>query len=186
MYDAPSTDSNNYVEYRYSPNVENQLQARTNENGEFFDIQDKRCLIDYRAPYFVEEVLGEKHIFDVPQKDYPAKIESIGEKPNANNSTKVKTSEEINQETKDNALDNLLSDMFGANTELLSDEVENEIIGTTPIEIYSQSTVNDNTNDSYGVEIANDMHALIRSYPMVFQDDIKQSLAENELQYVCS
>lgn len=76
--------------------------------------------------------------------------------------------------------------MFDANTELLSDEVENEIIGTTPIEIYSQSTVNDNTNDSYGVEIANDMHALIRSYPMVFQDDIKQSLADNELQYVCS
>ena len=71
---------NNYIEYRYSPNVENQLQARTDENGEFFDIQDKRCLIDYRAPYFVEEVLGEKHIFDVPQKDYPAKIESIGAK----------------------------------------------------------------------------------------------------------
>ena len=186
MYDAPSTDNNNYVEYRYSPTVENQLQARTNENGEFFDIQDKRCLIDYRAPYFVEEILGEKHIFDVPQKDYPAKIESIGKKPNANNSTKVKTSEEINQETKDNALDNLLSEMFDADTELLSDEVENEVIGTIPIEIYSQSTINDNTNDSYGVEIANDIHALIRSYPMAFQDDIKQSLAENELQYVCS
>lgn len=186
MYDNPSTDSNNYVEYRYSPTIENQLQARTDKNGKFIDIQDKECLVDYRAPYFVEEVLGEKHIFDVPQKDYPAKIESIGEKPNANNSTKVKTSEEINQETKDNALDDLLSDIFDANTELLSDEVENEIIGTTPIEIYSQSTVNDNTNDSYGVEIANDMHALIRSYPMVFQDDIKQSLANNELQYVCS
>ncbi len=186
MYDAPSTDSNNYVEYRYSPTIENQLQARTDKDGKFIDIQDKQCLVDYRAPYFEEEILGEKHIFNVPQKDYPAKIESIGEKPNPDNSTATKTAEEIAQETKDNALDDLLSDMFDANTELLSDEIENEVIGTTPIEIYSQSTVNDNTNDSYGVEIANDMHALIRSYPMAFQDDIKQSLADNELQYVCS
>lgn len=47
MYDAPSTDNNNYVEYRYSPDVENQLQARTDENGEFliFKIKDVLLII---------------------------------------------------------------------------------------------------------------------------------------------
>ena len=55
----------------------------------------------------------------------------------------------------------------------------------TPSEIYAPAVVNGSTDNPYGIQIVNNMRSYIDTFPAQYRDDIKQLLANDELNYTC-
>lgn len=177
-YPAPSNT------IKYSKNVNNEILV----NG------DKLLNSGaYKAPYFTEnfeednfisiqDITGiEEEIADLPVKD------KIEEKINDNDAeTEASDNSIVTTESLDE--EDLFNDNVPfADTELLQDTIDTDVFNNqTDVEIYVNAINQDNTNDSYGIQFANNMDALILSYPAPFRDSLQRSLANNELQYVCS
>ena len=66
------------------------------------------------------------------------------------------------------------SDIRYAKTELI-----------TPSEIYATAVANGSTDNPYGIQIVNNMRSYIDTFPAQYRDNIKQLLANDELNYTC-
>ena len=66
------------------------------------------------------------------------------------------------------------SDIRYAKTELI-----------TPSEIYATAVANGSTDNPYGIQIVNNMRSYIDTFPTQYRDNIKQLLANDELNYTC-
>ena len=66
------------------------------------------------------------------------------------------------------------SDIRYAKTELI-----------TPSEIYAPAVANGSTDNPYGIQIVNNMRSFIDTFPAQYRDNIKQLLANDELNYTC-
>lgn len=55
----------------------------------------------------------------------------------------------------------------------------------TPSEIYAPAVANGSTDNPYGIQIVNNMRSYIDTFPAQYRDDIKQLLANDELNYTC-
>ena len=71
--------------------------------------------------------------------------------------------------------------VFTAATDLIT--VDN--VSNTPTEIYATPIADGATDNAYGIKIVNDMNSYIDSFPTQYRDDIKQLIADNELNYTC-
>lgn len=165
------------------------IKYSKNANGEVM-LNDDLLLnnSDYKAPY----IKNFEETNFIPIQDIDGIEEEIANLPEKNNNTTIKettddndnvTNEYLNAAEEENDID---VDIF-ADTELLQDSTNTDIFSNqTDVEIYVDAINKDNTNDSYGVQFANNMNALILSYPAPFRASLQRSLANNELQYVCS
>lgn len=165
------------------------IKYSKNANGEVM-LNDDLLLnnSDYKAPY----IKNFEETNFIPIQDIDGIEEEIANLPEKNNNTTIKettddndnvTNEYLNAAEEENDID---ADIF-ADTELLQDSTNTDIFSNqTDVEIYIDAVNKDNTNDSYGVQFANNMNALILSYPTPFRASLQRSLANNELQYVCS
>ena len=173
------------------------IKYSKNANNEILVNNDKLLNIsDYKAPFISENFKEdnfipiqdindiEEEIDALPVKAYKNKIEE------KTSDTEVKKEEQNDDIITMEYLENeelMNDDILLAATELLQDVTETDLFsGQTDVEIYVDAINQDNTNDSYGVQFANNMEALILSYPAPFRDSLRHSLANNELQYVCS
>lgn len=142
---------------------------------------------DYKAPYFNENFEQDNFI---PIQDIDGIEEEIADLPTKQN-IETKKKETTNDDVINEDLDLLNIEIDNidmlADTELLQDATNTDVFtNQTDVEIYVDAINHDNTNDSYGVQFANNMDALILSYPVPFRASLQRSLANNELQYVCS
>ena len=55
----------------------------------------------------------------------------------------------------------------------------------TPSEIYAPAVANGSTDNPYGIQIVNNMRSYIDTFPAQYRDNIKQLLANDELNYTC-
>ena len=55
----------------------------------------------------------------------------------------------------------------------------------TPSEIYAPAVSNGSTDNPYGIQIVTTINAYIDTFPVQYRDDIKQLLANDELNYTC-
>lgn len=190
-YPAPSGG----VEYREHPTIPNQLQIRESKEDEFVNIQDS--YVDYSAPYFFgDENFEDAHIINVEQKDFVDEIKALPEKNEPNAPTEdVAGANLIQNENEDFDFDSYDLDdtsyitddydtddtVFTAATDLIT--VDN--VSNTPTEIYATPIADGATDNAYGIRIVNDMNSYIDSFPTQYRDDIKQLIADNELNYTC-
>lgn len=190
-YPAPSGG----VEYREHPTIPNQLQIRESKEDEFVNIQDS--YVDYSVPYFFgDENFEDAHIINVEQKDFVDEIKALPEKNEPNAPTEdVAGANLIQNENEDFDFDSYDLDdtsyitddydtddtVFTAATDLIT--VDN--VSNTPTEIYATPIADGATDNAYGIRIVNDMNSYIDSFPTQYRDDIKQLIADNELNYTC-
>lgn len=174
------------------------IKYSKNANGEIL-INGKELLdiSEYSAPY-LNDTFEEDNF--IPIQDINGIEEEIADLPTKQNAAETKENKKEDTESKKNNIDNVTVDTnyfdmveynndgnLDADTELLQDSTDTDVFSSqTDVEIYVNAINQDNTNDSYGVQFANNMEALILSYPAPFRDSLQRSLANNELQYVCS
>ena len=191
-YPDPNKDG---VEYRKHPNIPNQLQVREQGEKKFVNIQDS--YVDYSVPYFFGDQDFEKyHIVDVEQKDYIYEIKPLPDLNEGSNIGDIAGADMIQDTDKDFDFDSYDLDdtsymeddydvndddtVFKASTELIvSDDI------TTPTEIYAPAVANGSTDNAYGIQVVNNINRYIDSFPVQCRKDIKQLLANDELNYTC-
>lgn len=210
LVDYPAPGQN--AEYREHPNVPNQLQFRENKEDEFVNIQDSYA--DYTAPFFFGDEDFEKfHLIPVEIKDFGDEIKALPELSTLSTNSQIDISgsnmiqndeaddfifddtefddidNDMNDDTYDDILNNITNDEFKATTELI--EVDNNIykastdLITTATEIYTNPIANGSTDNAYGIAVVNNMNNYINSFPEQYRFNIKQLLADNELNYTC-
>ena len=195
-YPAPSKK----VEYRKHPTIPNQLQVRENKEDNFVNIQDSN--IEYNIPFFFGDKAFEKdHIFDVEDKDFIYEITSL---PKQNEDTidkqNIAGSEQIQNDDGDfdfdsfdfedidyeNDIDTTEDSILKSNTDLIDVTTNtNTTKLITPSEIYAPAVANGSTDNPYGIQIVNNMRSYIDTFPAQYRDNIKQLLANDELNYTC-
>lgn len=174
------------------------IKYSKNANGEIL-INGKKLLdiSEYSAPY-LNDTFEEDNF--IPIQDIDGIEEEIANLPIKQNAAETKENKKEDTKSKKDNIDNATIDTnyfdmaeydndydLDADTELLQDSTETDLFSSqTDVEIYVNAINQDNTNDSYGVQFANNMEALILSYPAPFRDSLQRSLANNEFQYVCS
>jgi hypothetical protein len=191
-YPAPTGD----VEYQKHPTIPNQLQVRESKDEEFVNIQDS--YVDYSAPYFFgDEDFEKAHIINVEQQDFVDEINALPEQPKPSEPTGDIAGSEMIQEPSDGDFnaedydfedDDYTTDDFDIDDTVFkstTDLIEVEIKGTTSTEIYATPVANGATDNAYGIQVVNDINSYVDSFPSQYRADIKQLLADNELNYTC-
>lgn len=184
------------VEYQKHPTIPNQLQVRESKDEEFVNIQDS--YVDYSAPYFFgDEDFEKAHIINVEQQDFVDEINALPERPKPSEPTGDIAGSELIQETSNEDINpddynfdddydytddfDIDDTVFKSTTDLI--EVERK--GTTSTEIYATPVANGATDNAYGIQVVNDINSYVDSFPSQYRADIKQLLADNELNYTC-
>lgn len=191
-YPAPTGD----VEYQKHPTIPNQLQVRESKDEEFVNIQDS--YVDYSAPYFFgDEDFEKAHIINVEQQDFVDEINALPEQPKPSEPTGDIAGSEMIQEPSDGDFnaedydfedDDYTTDDFDIDDTVFkstTDLIEVERKGTTSTEIYATPVANGATDNAYGIQVVNDINSYVDSFPSQYRADIKQLLADNELNYTC-
>lgn len=191
-YPAPTRD----VEYQKHPTIPNQLQVRESKDEEFVNIQDS--YVDYSAPYFFgDEDFEKAHIINVEQQDFVDEINALPEQPKPSEPTGDIAGSEMIQEPSDGDFnaedydfedDDYTTDDFDIDDTVFkstTDLIEVERKGTTSTEIYATPVANGATDNAYGIQVVNDINSYVDSFPSQYRADIKQLLADNELNYTC-
>ena len=191
-YPAPTGD----VEYQKHPTIPNQLQVRESKDEEFVNIQDS--YVDYSAPYFFgDEDFEKAHIINVEQQDFVDEINALPEQPKPSEPTGDIAGSEMIQEPSDGDFnaedydfedDDYTTDDFDIDDTVFkstTDLIEVERKGTTSTEIYATPVANGATDNAYGIQVVNDINSYVDSFPSQYRTDIKQLLADNELNYTC-
>jgi hypothetical protein len=184
------------VEYQKHPTIPNQLQVRESKDEEFVNIQDS--YVDYSAPYFFgDEDFEKAHIINVEQQDFVDEINALPERPKPSEPTGDIAGSEMIQEPSDGDFnaedydfedDDYTTDDFDIDDTVFkstTDLIEVERKGTTSTEIYATPVANGATDNAYGVQVVNDINSYVDSFPSQYRADIKQLLADNELNYTC-
>lgn len=190
-YPRPS----NNIKYRENPDVSGQLQV--DEGYGFNDIQNSG--VDYYSPYFWNREDMNGNIIEVEIKDYTDEIKALPKieiKEDKETNTKdLKGSELIqdNIELENLNFDDIGTDEYGidededvffAKTDLIEEENKN-IINKTSAEIYAPAIANGSNLNTYGVKVVNTIDDFVNTFPMQYRDNIKQILADSELNYTC-
>lgn len=194
--DYPNPGNN--IKYRKQGN-----QLQVEENGEFINIQDA-VSVEYNSPYFANELTDPDTIIQAKVVDYGDRIGALPEKAKKEVITEEKQetvkeqkeditdiagSEEFRQEEslfeseESDFVDdyNFDDDIFNANTELIDESNIN-----SSSEIYSESAIKDINNNPYGIKVIDNMASFVNSFPTQYRTEIKQLLADNEINYLCS
>lgn len=184
------------VEYQKHPTIPNQLQVRESKDEEFVNIQDS--YVDYSAPYFFgDEDFEKAHIINVEQQDFVDEINALPEQPKPSEPTGDIAGSEMIQEPSDGDFnaedydfedDDYTTDDFDIDDTVFkstTDLIEVERKGTTSTEIYATPVANGATDNAYGIQVVNDINSYVDSFPSQYRADIKQLLADNELNYTC-
>lgn len=184
------------VEYQKHPTIPNQLQVRESKDEEFVNIQDS--YVDYSAPYFFgDEDFEKAHIINVEQQDFVDEINALPERPKPSEPTGDIAGSEMIQEPSDGDFnaedydfedDDYTTDDFDIDDTVFkstTDLIEVERKGTTSTEIYATPVANGATDNAYGIQVVNDINSYVDSFPSQYRADIKQLLADNELNYTC-
>lgn len=194
--DYPNPGNN--IKYRKQGN-----QLQVEENGEFVNIQDA-VSVEYNSPYFANELTDPDTVIQADIVDYGDKIGALPEKVKEEVITEEK--QETVEEQKEDITDiagaeefkqteslfeseeddfaddyDFDDDIFNANTELID---ESNI--TNSSEIYSESAIKDINNNPYGIKVIDNMVTFVNSFPTQYRTEIKQLLADNEINYFCS
>lgn len=183
------------IKYRKSPDVHNQLQIKDVGDDEFVNIQDSG--VDYSVPYFfADEDFKKAHIIEVKEKDIANEIKALPERHDpptpsgdiAGSDMIQNTDEDFDFDSYNLDDDSYMSDDYDTNdttfraaTELITDNK----ISNNPVEIYATPVANGSTDNAYGIRVVNDMNSYVDSFPNQYRDDVKQLLANNELNYSC-
>lgn len=184
------------IEYQEHPTIPNQLQVRESKDEEFVNIQDS--LVEYSAPYFFGDTDFEKaHIINVEQQDFVDEITALPEQQESSEPIGDIAGSEMLQEDSDESFNtddyNFDDDDYGTedfNTDdkeykASTDLIEVERKGITPTEIYATPIADGATDNAYGIQVVNDISSYVDSFPNQYRSDIKQLLANNELNYTC-
>ena len=184
------------IEYQKHPTIPNQLQVRESKDEEFVNIQDS--LVEYSAPYFFGDTDFEKaHIINVEQQDFVDEITALPEQQKSSEQIGDIAGSEMLQGDSDEGFNpddyNFDDDDYGTEDfdtadkeyKASTDLIEVERKGITPTEIYATPIADGATDNAYGIQVVNDISSYVDSFPNRYRSDIKQLLANNELNYTC-
>ena len=184
------------IEYQKHPTIPNQLQVRESKDEEFVNIQDS--LVEYSAPYFFGDTDFEKaHIINVEQQDFVDEITALPEQQELSEQIGDIAGSEMLQGNSDEGFNpddyNFDDDDYGTEDfdtadkeyKASTDLIEVERKGITPTEIYATPIADGATDNAYGIQVVNDISSYVDSFPNQYRSDIKQLLADNELNYTC-
>lgn len=184
------------IEYQKHPTIPNQLQVRESKDEEFVNIQDS--LVEYSAPYFFGDTDFEKaHIINVEQQDFVDEITALPEQQKSSEQIGDIAGSEMLQGDSDEGFNpddyNFDDDDYGTEDfdtadkeyKASTDLIEVERKGITPTEIYATPIADGATDNAYGIQVVNDISSYVDSFPNQYRSDIKQLLANNELNYTC-
>lgn len=160
------------VKYRENPNNKKQIQITT-DGTNYIDIQDSN--VDYNAPFISS--LDNNAFIEIEEKNYKDEIDAL---PDIENNKGIDSNDRIGQDEEDVSF---LNDSFDpvdfAITELIDDN------NASIAEIYNNGISRPIVDNPHGIKIATSMEDFIASFPSQFEDDIKQLIANNEVNYVC-
>ena len=184
------------IEYQEHPTIPNQLQVRESKDEEFVNIQDS--LVEYSAPYFFGDAYFEKaHIINVEQQDFVDEITALPEQQESSEQIGDIAGSEMLQGDSNESFNpddyNFDDDDYGTEDfdtndkeyKASTDLIEVERKGITPTEIYATPIADGATDNAYGIQVVNNISSYVDSFPNQYRSDIKQLLADNELNYTC-
>lgn len=183
------------VKYRKSSTIHNQLEVKDIGDEDFVNIQDSG--VDYSAPYFfADEDFKEAHIIDVKEKDIANEIKALPERhePSASSGDIAgsdmiqNTDEDFDFDSYNIDDDSYMSDDYDTNDTVFqaaTDLITDNKTSNNPVEIYATSVADGYTDNAYGIRVVNDINNYVDSFPNQYRDDVKQLLANNELNYSC-